>query len=75
MTDQTLGRNVKDRVFSWAYGGGWGYATGWGGSTTSLVDRTRMPFGYFLPREEYGQVSEELVGENVRECLGLEATS
>lgn len=88
MTDQTLGRNVKDRVFSWAYGGGWGWATGWGESTSSLRDDDRYPtwteggpppgyratpFSYFLDREGYGGVSEEAVAEEVRDALGIES--
>jgi hypothetical protein len=87
MTDQTLGRNVKDRVYSWAYGGGWGWATGWGESTSSLRDDDRFPdwveggpppgyrvspFSYFLDRETYGNVSEEHVAEEVREALDIE---
>jgi hypothetical protein len=87
MTDQTLGRNVKDRVFAWAYGGGWGYSEGWGGATSSLRDKDRYPgwesgpapadyrvnsFSYFLDQDTYGQVSEERVAEDVREALGLE---
>jgi hypothetical protein len=65
MTDQTLGRNVKDRVFAWAFGGGWGWAEGWPGPG--------RPFDYFLSREDYGLVSEESIAESVREALGLEA--
>lgn len=87
MTDQTIGRNVKDRVFSWAYGGGWGYSEGWVGTTTSLRDEDRYPdwhegpppagyrpgpFSYFLPRSAYGYVNEETVGEEARDALGLE---
>jgi len=87
MTDQTLGRNIKDRVFSWAYGGGWGYSSGWGGATYSLRDQERYaywtegspppnyrvtPFSYFLDRDQYGDVSEERVAEEAREALGLE---
>lgn len=87
MTDQTIGRNVKDRVFSWAYGGGWGYSSGWNGATSSLRDDDRYPdwteggpppgyrsgpFSYFLDRDLYSSVSEEEVGEAVREALALE---
>lgn len=88
MTDQTLGRNVKDRVFAWAYGGGWGWSSGWGGSTSSQRDEDRFPgwadmqeapagyrptpFSYFLTREQYGEVSEEAIAEEVRDCLGIE---
>ena len=87
LTDQTIGRNVKDRVFSWAYGGGWGYAEGWGGSTSSLRDDDKYPdwtegppppgyrntpFSYFLDRDRYSFVSEERVGEEARDALGLE---
>ena len=87
LTDQTIGRNVKDRVFSWAFGGGWGYADGWGGATSSLRDDDRYPdwiegpppagyrsgpFSYFLERDAYGAVDEEQVGESAREALGLE---
>lgn len=87
MTDQTIGRNVKDRVFSWAYGGGWGYSSGWGGAVTSLRDSDRFPdwqegppppgyrstpFSYFLDRSTYGDISEERVGEEAREALGEE---
>lgn len=87
MTDQTLGRNVKDRVFSWAYGGGWGWGAGWGGAETSLRDKDRYPhwefgpapadyrvspFSYFPDREAYGDVSEEAIAEEVRDALGLE---
>jgi hypothetical protein len=90
MTDQTLGRNVKDRVFAWAYGGGWGWAYGWGHSMTSLRDQDRYPdwpdltgppdgyrpnpFSYFLTREQYGEVSEEDVAEAVRDALGIETS-
>jgi hypothetical protein len=88
MTDQTIGRNVKDRVFSWAYGGGWGYSFGWGHATSSLRDQDRYPdwiegppptgyrttpFSYFLNRDRYGFVSEEEVGEQARDALGLES--
>lgn len=87
MTDQTLGRNVKDRVFAWAYGGGWGFSDGWGGSVTSLRDDDRYPdwteggpppgyrvnpFSYFLGKDSYGFVSEEGVAEQVREALRCE---
>jgi hypothetical protein len=87
MTLQTIGRNVKDRVFAWAYGGGWGYSEGWGGATSPLLDCLRYPdweegpapagyrvspFSYFLSREEYGYVSEERVGEEALEALDLE---
>jgi hypothetical protein len=87
MTDQTIGVNIKARVFSWAYGGGWGYSSGWGGATYSLRDRERYsywtegspppnyrvtPFSYFLDRDLFGHVSEERVGEEAREALGLE---
>ena len=87
MTDQTLGRNVKDRVFAWAYGGGWGHAAGWGGATTSLRDDDRYPdwregppprgyrsnpWSYFLDREKYGDVSEEAIAEEVRDALNIE---
>jgi hypothetical protein len=86
-TDQTLGRNVKDRVFAWCYGGGWGFSEGWGGSTTSLRDDDRYPdwkdggppanyranpFSYFLTKEQYHLVSEEAIAEDVREALGIE---
>jgi hypothetical protein len=85
MTDQTLGLNVKHRVFSWAYGGGWGYSSGWGGATTSLRDVDRYPdwteggpppgwrngpFNYFLERD--ARVSEEGVAEQVRDALQIE---
>lgn len=88
MTDQTIGRNVKDRVFSWAYGGGYGFSDGWGHATSSLRDQDRYPdwteggpppgyranpFSYFLPTHAYGQVDEEAVGEDAREALGLES--
>jgi hypothetical protein len=88
MTDQTIGRNVKDRVYSWAFGGGWGYSEGWGGATSSLRDDDRYPdwvegppppgyrtspFAYFLPTYAYGHVDEEAVGEEAREALGLES--
>jgi hypothetical protein len=88
MTDQTLGRNVKDRVFAWAYGGGWGWRSGWADSTTSLRDEDRYPdwpdltgppegyrpnpFSYFLTRDKYGEVSEEAVAEEVRDAFGIE---
>jgi hypothetical protein len=87
MTEQTLGRNVKDRVFSWAYGGGWGYSSGWRGATTSLRDEDRYPdwseggpppgyrvspFSYFLGRDKYGHVSEEGIAEQVRDALQIE---
>lgn len=89
MTDQTLGRNVKDRVFSWAYGGGWGWATGWGESSSSLRDDDRYPqwteggpppgyrvspFSYFLDRDAYGSVSEEAIAEEVRDAMDIEST-
>lgn len=61
MTDQALGRNVKDRVFAWAFGGGWGHAEGW----------DSRAFDYFLTREDYGSVSEESVAEEVRDALGM----
>lgn len=89
MTDQTLGRNVKDRLFSWAYGGGYGFSSGWGGATAPLLDHLRYPdwpdltgppvgyraspFSYFLPTHAYGEVSEEAIAEDVREALGLES--
>jgi hypothetical protein len=88
MTNQTLGRNVKDRVFAWAYGGGWGYSEGWGHATSSLRDEDRYPdwteggpppgyrptpFSYFLGKDMYGYVSETRVGEEAREALGLES--
>lgn len=88
MSDQTIGRNVKDRVFSWAYGGGWGFDTGWGHATSSLRDDDRYPdwvegpppaedranpFSYFLPTHAYGDVNEEAVGEDAREALGIES--
>lgn len=84
ITDMTLGRNVKDRVFAWAFGGGWGYSTGWGGATSSLRDSDRYPgwvegppppgyranpFSYFLPTHAFGRVDEEEVGEEVRETI------
>ena len=87
MTDMTLGRNVKDRVFAWAYGGGWGYSEGWGGATSSLRDDDRYPdwvegppppgyrntpFNHFLPTHTFGQVDEEDVAQEVREALKLE---
>jgi len=88
MTDQTMGRNVEDGVFAWAYGGGWGWASGWGGSTEPLLDHLRYPdwpdltgppvgyrptpFSYFLPREAYGSVSEEAIAEEVRDALQIE---
>jgi len=87
-SDQTIGRNVKDRVFSWAYGGGYGYSDGWGGATASLRDDDRYPdwtegpppagyranpFSYFLPTHAYGAVDEDAVGEDAREALGLES--
>jgi hypothetical protein len=88
MTDQTIGRNVKDRVFSWAYGGGWGYSYGWGHSTTSLRDADRYPdwteggpppgykagpFSYFLDMDQYRFVSEEEVGDQARDALAIES--
>lgn len=88
MTDQTLGRNVKDRVFAWAFGGGWGWSSGWGGLPTSLRDQDRYPdwrkgdpppgyrvspFSYFLDREQYGDVDEVAVGEQVRDALEVES--
>lgn len=88
MTDQTIGLNVKARVFSWAFGGGWGFASGWGHSLTSLRDEDRYPdwteggpppgyranpFSYFLDKDRYGLVNEEVVGEEAREALGLES--
>lgn len=87
MTDQTIGVNVKGRVFAWAYGGGWGYSEGWGGATTSLRDGDRYPdwteggpppgyranpFSYFLDREAYGFINEEVVGEQAKDALDLE---
>lgn len=87
ITDQTIGRNVKDRVFAWAYGGGYGYSDGWGHATSSLRDDDRYPnwvegppppgyrntpFSYFLPTHAYGHVDEEAVGEEARDALGLE---
>jgi len=87
MTDQTLGLNVKHRVFAWAYGGGWGWADGWGGATESLRDADRYadwteggpppgyrtsPFSYFPDRDTYGYVNEEAVAEEVRDALGIE---
>jgi len=88
MTDQTLGLNVKARVFSWAHGGGWGYSDGWGHATSSLRDDDRYPdwhegpppagyrsgpFSYFLPKEAYGLVDEVEVGEQARDALGIES--
>jgi hypothetical protein len=88
ITDQTIGRNVKDRVFSWAYGGGWGFDTGWGHATSSLRDEDRYPdwvegpppagyratpFSYFLDRGLYGDVDDAAVGEDAREALGIES--
>lgn len=64
MTDQTLGRNVKDRVFAWAFGGGWGHSGLWVGRAST--------FDHFLSREDYGRVSEESIAESVRDALGLE---
>ena len=64
MTDQTLGRNIKDRVFAWAFGGGWGWSSGWPGPG--------QPFQYFLSREDYGRISEESIAESVRDALGEE---
>jgi hypothetical protein len=87
MTEQTIGRNVKDRVFSWAYGGGWGYSEGWGGAAASLRDVEKYPdwiegppppgyrntpFSYFLDPHRYSYVNEEQVGEEARDALGLE---
>jgi hypothetical protein len=87
MTDQTIGVNIKARVFSWAYGGGWGYFSGWGGATYSLRDQERYaywteggpppgyrvtPFSHFLNRDQYGDVNEERVAEEARDALGLE---
>lgn len=64
MTDQAIGRNVKDRVFAWAFGGGWGFSEGWPNPRT---------FEYFLARDQYRWVSESIVGEEAREALGLES--
>jgi hypothetical protein len=65
MSDQTLGRNVKDRVFAWAFGGGWGHDGLWVGRADT--------FDYFVRREDYGDVSELAVAEEVRDCLGIES--
>lgn len=64
MTPQTIGRNVKDRMFAWAFGGGWGWPTGWPGSWRT--------FEYFLGRDQYRWVSETVVGEEVLDALNLE---
>ena len=64
MTDQTLGRNVKDRVFAWAFGGGWGWS--------DFYPHDHRAFDYFLKREQHGDVQDERVGERVRDALGIE---
>jgi hypothetical protein len=66
MTDQTLGRNVKDYVFALRCAGGWGYPTGMG---TPQVRATLQ----WIDVADYGKVSEEEVAEQVRELLGIES--
>lgn len=61
LTDQTLGRNVKDRVYAWANDGGWGYGPGRKFDILKHLDLTGYP-----------QVSETEVGEAVRESLTTE---
>lgn len=62
MTDQTLGRNIKDRVFAWANGGGWGY---------DCPPRFQNVLQY-LDLADYGRVNEEEVAESVRDALDVE---
>lgn len=64
MTDQTLGRNVKDRVHSWANGGGWGYPHG---HATLRFDTLRH-----LDLTVANEVDETEVGEAVRVAIALE---
>lgn len=61
MTQQTIGRNVKDRVFAWQQGGGWGYDDG----------RKHVRALEYL-RVAHADVQEDLVGEEVLDALGLE---
>lgn len=65
MTDQTLGRNIKDYVFALRCAGGWGYPEGMGSPRVRSVLQ-------WIKVEDYGSVSEEVVAEQVRELLGIE---
>lgn len=66
MTDQTLGRNVKDYVFALRNGGGWGWPEGFGSAHARHVLQ-------WIGADTYGEVSEEEVAEQVRELLGIES--
>lgn len=63
MTDQTLGRNIKDRVYSWANGGGYGYD-----NAPRFVDVLR----HLQPDTPYAEVNEDEVGADMRETLALQ---
>lgn len=65
MTDQTLGRNLKDYVFALRNGGGYGHPDGFG---SPRIRHTLQWIG----ADTYGGVSEEDVAEDVRELLGIE---
>lgn len=64
MTDEALGRNVKDRVHAWAVGGGcYGF---YYGDTRFMRVLSTLDVG------NYGEVDDREVGEHVREALAIE---
>ena len=63
MSDQTLGRNVRDRVHAWANDGGWG----WGPSSV------RFDALKHLDLTVVNQVCDVEVGAAVREALAVES--
>lgn len=64
MTPQTLGRNIKDRVYAWKEGGGWGYDNP--PKHVRALEYLRVP---------HAEVQEELVAEEVYGILGIEGYS
>lgn len=59
MTPQTMGRNVKDQLFAWAFGGGWG---------RDNAPRFTRELGH-LTRDDYALINEEDIGDDLLETL------
>jgi hypothetical protein len=67
MTDQTLGRNIKDGVRAYVHGGGWGYSDvpEWYRGIPSVKTKEN------LKSLDLSKVNEDNFGHAVRDALGL----
>lgn len=67
MSDQALGRNVRDRVLSWAFGGGWGFDN---------PPMFRQALGHW-DRDEMASapLSEEDIAECIRSMLEADGSN